>query len=97
MVLRATNLDALAGRGASLNNTDFVVLRCSTCGVFALYDEECMGIYLWAEDLRQCSLYGFSGADEVMCPCCGREDSFAETADSDLADLQKSAWSFAMK
>ncbi len=95
MTIRASNWQELNRRGASLDNTDYVMLKCDKCGNFALYDEERMQIFLSPDDLAVAALYGFDGAEAIACISCGAVDSFKDAVVSDIDAIAAGSWAFA--
>ncbi len=88
------NWTELVRRGADLNNTDFRIYRCASCGRFALYDDEHMHLFPYAQDLTIGVLYG-AGGSSCPCPSCRTPDSYEECdAQSMRRVIEDTEWSF---
>ena len=96
-MIRAVNYEEISRRGGFLGDCDFCIMKCNTCGLFALYDDECSFIHLDPENLAQGTLYGLNISEEIKCPSCGAKDSFDEAPDEDYKQVLESPWAFAIK
>lgn len=77
---------------------DYSFMTCGNCGRFALYDNENCTICLNPHDLKtDCRLYALTNIQPVACPGCGKEDSFDDADDSDLAGIAAGDWAFALE
>jgi hypothetical protein len=50
-MIRASNYFAIGLRGADIDNGEFVFLKCSSCGTYALFDRETELLYTKPGDL----------------------------------------------
>ena len=88
------NYKKIADRGALIDNADFTMLKCNSCGSFALYDEERALLYLNPLDLSTGIMYGLINCSPIYCPCCKRKNSFEEINDNDKDKILHSEWAF---
>jgi predicted nucleic-acid-binding Zn-ribbon protein len=96
MALTVKNYDEIAKRGAQIDNAEFVILKCSECGSYALYDEEVSFIYMNPADLTKKTLYGLNIAKNVGCISCGKMDSFEEVKEEEYDAVLGSEWRFTL-
>jgi hypothetical protein len=76
-----------------LGDSDFVIVECDRCGHQYMYDEECLTLYLDANDLSRTWLN--AGSDVPPCLGCGRTDWDWESLDADSPRAVDGPWAWA--
>jgi hypothetical protein len=93
-MIRASNYFAIGLRGADIDNGEFVFLKCSSCGTYALFDRETELLYTKPGDLTVSQLLLTRVS---RCAACSHEGTFQDAPNSDFDVIMKSEWAFAIE
>ncbi len=93
IMIRPSNCFEIGMRGADIDNAEFVFLKCSVCGVYALFDREREMLYTNPDNLRETQLV--LGCHS-RCVSCLSDGSFEVAPVFDMSSIRQTAWAYAL-